>query len=301
MPYSRGVTVRDDERASYTNRAGASTRNSQFVRTADAKGFGTRLREAFGHAKNVEIARKLGVSESGVKNYLEGRIPSADMLVSISNLTNCAVDWLLTGEGPRFLNGIGGLGEGEIPVYFGAKEHEIIQKLAGQSKRTFEDEVRELVLENLKGRGLVKDRVETSNIVFFGDHVPKMVTRMLQGEIAAGEPLLIFANPEPVMVPQDFDRKGKNIFVLRVRGDSMIDEGIREGDYIVCEASQTALRGQTVVAVIDGEKATVKNYYPESGRIRLQPANDLHEPIYVSDDRLEIQGIVIGLWRPPQL
>jgi repressor LexA len=274
--------------------------SSRIVRTVDNKSFGRRLREAFGNRKNVEIARELGVSESGVKNYLEGRIPSAEMLVTISNLTNRSVDWLVTGEGPEFLNGQAGLEEGEFALYLGAKEHEIIQKLAGQSKRTFEDEVRELVLENLINRGLVKDRIETSNIIFFGDHVPKLVTMMLQGEIAAGEPLLMFPSPEQIRVPQDFDRHGKHMFVLRVRGDSMIDEGIREGDYIVCEAQQTAIRGQMVVAVIDGEKATVKKYYPERGRIRLQPANDLHEPIYVSDDRLEIQGVVVGLWRPPQ-
>jgi repressor LexA len=90
------------------------------------------------------------------------------------------------------------------------------------------------------------------------------------------------------------------MFVLRVQGESMIDEGIRDGDYIVCESTRTALSGQTVVAVIDGEKATVKNYYPERGRIRLQPANEKHEAIFITDDRLDIQGIVVGLWRPPQ-
>lgn len=270
-----------------------STENSTIRRTG---GFGLRLKQAFGTDKPAKIAGKLGVTYQAAKNYVEGRIPGTDILLLIADSTGCSIHWLLTGEGQERI----GEFEGEVPIYFGAKEHEIIQKLAGQSKRTFEDQVRELVLENLKTRGLIKDRVEQSNIIFFGDHVPKLVTMMLQGEIAAGEPLLIFQNPEPVRVPQDFDRRGRNMFVLRVRGDSMIDEGIRDGDYIVCQATKTAIRGQTVVAVIDGEKATVKNYYPERGRIRLQPANEMHEPIYITDDRLEIQGVVVGLWRPPQ-
>lgn len=69
----------------------------------DQPGFGLRLREVFGNAKNVDIARKLGVSQAGVKNYLKGRVPGADTLVLIADLTGCSVHWLLTGKGPKFL------------------------------------------------------------------------------------------------------------------------------------------------------------------------------------------------------
>ena len=247
-----------------------------------------------------EIARKLGLAPPSVYDWKKGKLPSLDTLLRIAELGNASLHWLVTGKGPKWIDRATEMEAGEVAVFFGPREHQIIQKLAAESKRQFEDEVRELVLENLKGRGLVKDRVETSNIVFFGDHVPRMVEMRLLGTIAAGAPLETFATPETVRVPQDFERVGKQMFVLRVQGESMIDEGIRDGDFIVCEATKTALAGQTVVAVIDGEKATVKNYYPERGRIRLQPANQMHEPIFITDDRIEIQGIVVGLWRPPQ-
>jgi repressor LexA len=235
-----------------------------------------------------------------VYDWKKGKLPSLETLMRIAELGNASLHWLVTGKGPKRLDRATEIEPGEVPVFFGPREHQIIQKLAAETKRAFEDEVRELVLAELKSRGLVKDRIETSNIIFFGDHVPRMVDMQLLGEIAAGAPLQMFSDPERIRVPQDFERRGKQMFVLRVQGESMIDEGIRDGDYIVCEATHTALAGQTVVAVIDGEKATVKNYYPERGRIRLQPANELHEPIFITDDRIEIQGIVVGLWRPPQ-
>ena len=77
----------------------------QSVKKADRDGFGIRLREAFDGATNAGISRKLGVSEAGVKNYIDGRIPPADMLIRIRALTNCSIDWLLTGEEPKEISG----------------------------------------------------------------------------------------------------------------------------------------------------------------------------------------------------
>lgn len=253
------------------------------------------------HLESVpRIAEKLKLSKPSVYDWQKGKMPALDTLIEIAKLGNASLHWLILGEGPKRLDRAAEIEPGEVPVFFGPKEHEIIQRLAAEAKISFEDEVRDLVQENLRGRGLVKDRVDRSDLVFFGDHVPRMIEMQLLGQIAAGSPLQIFTSPEMIRVPQDFDRRGKQMFVLRVQGESMIDEGIRDGDFIVCEAAQTALSGQTVVAVIDGDKSTVKNYYQERGRIRLQPANELHEPIFITDDRIEIQGIVVGLWRPPQ-
>jgi len=258
----------------------------------NAIAFSKRLAEAFDSDKPAEIAKKLGITYQGAKNYLEGRVPAPDTLVEIARSTGYSIHWLLTGEGPETLTGATGLEPGEVAIYFGPKEHEIIQNMAAEAKRTFEDQVRELVLEHLEEKGLITTRAGESNLIFFGEAVPKLVSLPLYGEIAAGEPLHIFPVNESIEVP-DFRRKpGKQYMVLRVKGDSMIDERIFDGSMIICEVAITAKPGDTVVAVIDGDRATVKKYYPERGRIRLQPANSSHLPQYVTDDRLSIQGIV---------
>ena len=84
-------------------------------------------------------------------------------------------------------------------------------------------------------------------------------------------------------------------FVLQVNGESMIDEQIRDGDFVVCERRNTPRQGETVVALLPDGDATLKKFYKEDGRIRLQPANDSFEPIYV--DNVEIQGVVVGVIR----
>ena len=116
----------------------------------------------------------------------------------------------------------------------------------------------------------------------------------LVGQIAAGGPLLAEQNVEEY-VPLPAATKGD--FLLRVKGESMIDEGIRDGDYIIVEGRDAATPGETVVALI-GEEATVKKYFPENGgKVRLQPANASMDPIFVSEDDLRIRGVVVGLMR----
>ena len=93
-------------------------------------------------------------------------------------------------------------------------------------------------------------------------------------------------------------RSGSENFVLRVEGESMIDEQIRDGDYIVVSAQETASDGQMVVALVGGDSATVKKMYREpDGRIRLQPANPSMEPIVEDPDNVQIQGVVVGVIR----
>lgn len=188
------------------------------------------------------------------------------------------------------------LGEGEVAVFFGEEEHRIIHKLARQEDRSFEDEVRELTLEALMQRNLITDRVDT-NVVFLADRVPKMVEMDLLGEIAAGGPIEAVPRNEKVEVPDTFVKRDRKQFVLRARGESMIDEGIHDGSLIVCDATNTAKNGDMVVALIDGSQTTVKKFYKEKTRVRLQPANKLLKPIYVEPSRLQIQGVVVGIIR----
>lgn len=119
----------------------------------------------------------------------------------------------------------------------------------------------------------------------------------LVGTIAAGHPIEAVEDREHVDLEELFPRRARKDgpFALRVRGDSMIDEQIRDGDYVVVEPRATVRNGQTVVALLDNGEATLKRFYRERDGIRLQPANDQYEPIRVRD--CKVQGVVIGVIR----
>jgi repressor LexA len=116
----------------------------------------------------------------------------------------------------------------------------------------------------------------------------------LVGHIAAGAPIEAIENEEVVDL-EDLFRTRSGAFLLKVRGESMIDDQIRDGDLVVVERRETARNGETVVALLEDGDATLKKFYREEGRIRLQPANESFEPIYVDDVR--IQGVVVGVLR----
>jgi len=121
----------------------------------------------------------------------------------------------------------------------------------------------------------------------------------LIGFIAAGKPIEAIENPiDTILVSPDMVSKSKRCFVLQVKGDSMINDGIFDGDYVVLQSQDTAVDGDIVVALIDEEYATLKKIYHENdGRIRLQPANDKMDPIYVMPSQLTVQGKVTGVVR----
>jgi repressor LexA len=118
----------------------------------------------------------------------------------------------------------------------------------------------------------------------------------LVGRVAAGTPIEAIEEHDSISVPEEFVRR-ENTFCLLVKGESMVDEGIRDGDYIIVEERGGANPGDTIVALI-GDEATVKKYYPnEDGTVRLQPANPSMQPIFVAADELNIRGVVVGLMR----
>jgi len=119
----------------------------------------------------------------------------------------------------------------------------------------------------------------------------------LLGRIAAGQPVEAIPNAETFSFG-DFTRGRNSLFVLRVKGDSMIDDHICNGDYILVEGAQTADNGDIVVALIEGTDATLKRFFRETnGTVRLQPANAEMEPIVVSARDVKIQGRVVGVLR----
>ena len=119
----------------------------------------------------------------------------------------------------------------------------------------------------------------------------------LMGFIAAGKPVEAVTSEEPVRIPAGLVRGRESTYILKVQGESMIDEQIRDGDMVIVEGRQVARDGETVVALIDRSEVTLKRFFHEGATVRLQPANDLMAPITIPADRIQVQGVVVGLMR----
>lgn len=132
--------------------------------------------------------------------------------------------------------------------------------------------------------------------VVFRDDSPRQVKVPLLGTVAAGLPIEAVTEQEEISLPEDWLGRGRT-YALRVRGNSMIEEQIRDGDTVVVEARETAQNGETVIALVDGESATVKQYYRQGPDIRLQPANPEFPVLVVPEERVRIQGVVVGVLR----
>ena len=119
----------------------------------------------------------------------------------------------------------------------------------------------------------------------------------LLGVVAAGAPIEAIEVPEHIALPAELVRRPSETFVLRVRGDSMIEEQIRDGDYVVVERRKEARNGETVVALVGGSDATLKRFFRRGAKVTLEPANQALRPIEVPASQVEIQGVVRGLLR----
>jgi repressor LexA len=154
-------------------------------------------------------------------------------------------------------------------------------------------------LTNLQQKGFIKRTWNRSRSVEVMPSrvVGRSIELPLLGYVAAGAPIEAVINNETIDVPESL-AGNRDTYVLRVRGDSMIDEQIRDGDFVVVNERQRADNGETVIALLGGNAATVKKYYRErDGRIRLQPANDTMSPILVDERDITIQGVVVGVLR----
>ncbi len=152
-------------------------------------------------------------------------------------------------------------------------------------------------LRALEERGFIRRLCNQSrSIQILETSSSRQVVLPLLGYIAAGQPVETVTDVEEISVPESFLTRRKN-YVLRVRGDSMIDEHIQDGDYVVIEQREEARNGETVIALIDGESSTLKKFYREGNKIRLQPANPELAPLYVDEAQLQIQGVVVGVMR----
>jgi repressor LexA len=168
----------------------------------------------------------------------------------------------------------------EIRQYFGFASFQSVQKH----------------LKQLERKGYIrmpgKNQKRGLTLVEMGG---KTVLLPLSGMVAAGRPIEAVETPETVGVPEEMLGAG-HYFALRVRGQSMIEEGIFDGDTIVVRSQASAESGQTVVALVDGE-ATVKKYYRWTDGVELRPANPEMDPIFVHEGEFAIRGVVVGLMR----
>ncbi|CAN5859050.1 transcriptional repressor LexA [soil metagenome] len=172
---------------------------------------------------------------------------------------------------------------------------EIAEKFSYSSLATVHEH-----LSNLERKGFIKRSYNESRAIEIlpSDIMPKAIELPLLGAVAAGVPIEAIMHQESIAVPDSFVQRGGNHYVLKVRGNSMIEEQIRDGDFVVVNERQRADNGEMVIAMLHGTSATVKKFYREKdGRIRLQPANESMEPLYVHENDISIQGIVVGVMR----
>lgn len=153
-------------------------------------------------------------------------------------------------------------------------------------------------LVHLEEKGLIHrhwNRARAIEVVH-AESKPEARDVPLIGLISAGQPIEAIRTSEVVAVPEDMIGR-RDVYVLRVKGESMVEDQVRDGDYVVVENRASARNGEMVVALLHGENATLKKYYREKGQIRLQPAHPTMKPIMVKEEDVKIQGVVIGLMR----
>lgn len=154
-------------------------------------------------------------------------------------------------------------------------------------------------LSNLERKGVINRKWNLSRAIEIAppQKTVQAVAVPLLGRVAAGVPIEAVETNDTLTIPGDFVRRPHHAFALRVEGESMVGEGILDGDFIVVEKRPAADNGETVVAVLNGE-ATVKKFYRErGGKVRLQPANQRMAPIVAKEKDLEIRGVVVAVLR----
>ena len=153
-------------------------------------------------------------------------------------------------------------------------------------------------LIHLESKGLIRKHQNLSRAIEIVDEKSTDISSreyMVLGHIVAGKPIEVLENREVMsFLP---DPEDKNVFVLRVKGNSMIEDHIKDGDYVIVEKRDLANNGETVVALLENERATLKRFYKEAGCVRLQPANPNMRPIFLKQGDFKIQGVVIGVMR----
>jgi SOS-response transcriptional repressor LexA len=257
----------------------------------DHEGFWTRLLSAFGTDNAAEIGRQIGLERQSLYKWRDGiNQPSLESLIAISQKTNRSLHWLLTGHGQEFMY--------RLPaVPLENDERKIVEDLAHTKGQTFDQTVRELLIEALDNRGLIKPRYSPAMLVLRPDI--KLVAIPLIGALSAGQPIKYFKEHKQVMVAEIFlPQDGYQCCVLEIVGND-VDEGLAHGDYIICCDNKHPESGQVVVAKIDGATPTVKRIFFEGADVRLQPINNKSPGDLHPAEKVEIIYTVTGVQHNP--
>ena len=179
-----------------------------------------------------------------------------------------------------------------IKKYIKKKGYSLTQKEIGKHFGLVKSTVHQHV-EALKEKGYLNNQARAIEII--KNEKPSILVNIpLLGTIAAGQPIEAIEEKETIAVPKNKLPKSSEVYALRVRGDSMVDESIHDGDTILIKKQAVAENGDKVVALLNGNEATLKTFYKERGQVRLQPANKKMEPFIFRDGRgISIQGIVL--------
>jgi len=153
-------------------------------------------------------------------------------------------------------------------------------------------------MKNLESKGALRREPHRSRSLEIVEENPRIVCAEvpLLGFVAAGMPIEAIEQPDTIAIPEDMLGRART-FVLKVRGDSMIEDCIQDGDYVIVEERRQARNGEMVIACLNGGEVTLKRFFKEVGRVRLQPANARYAPIFAQEGEIQIQGVVVGVMR----
>ena len=230
-----------------------------------------------------QIAKRFGLQKQAVYAWSSGSLPRIETILQIADSGQVSLEWLITGKGRKFFDSE----DSQFLKNVTEPIRDLIERAAREDKRDFESEVRELLIEALTARGLIAEKFEPAVFEWFHE----MGEIPLVGWISAGKPMTPYQTLEMIPVPKFMERAGN--FAVRVIGESMKDMNIASGDILICQKNGTLVNGRTVIALVDGDLSTVKHYFKENGKIRLQPANPDVEPIIRDPEFIEIQAIVL--------
>lgn len=151
-------------------------------------------------------------------------------------------------------------------------------------------------IKALKQKGIIRHEWNRTRAIEIEPDVGEYNALPVLGLVAAGKPIEAIETDEELKVPADFVGGGRH-YVLRVTGDSMIDEHIAHGDFVIVQEKKVAQNGEMVIALIDEAEATIKKFFRRDGKIELRPANEKLQSIVVDAQRVRVQGIVVGVLR----